>query len=171
MSRLGIGQLLSFFAYLLLQVLIVKNVVLFHTAFCFVYIAYLLLLPIEVNPLVLMGIGFLMGFTIDIFYDSLGMHAFASVFVMYARSYWLNLITPQGGYDSNAVPAISMSGVQWFLIYLMPLVFLHHILLFFLEMGSFDLFWFTLWKAISSTLLTTLLIVILQFLFGERKRL
>ncbi|HEY4654586.1 MAG TPA: Rod shape-determining protein MreD [Cyclobacteriaceae bacterium] len=171
MSRMGIGHLFSFFLYLALQVLVMKNVVLFHTAFCFIYVAYLLTLPVDVNPLLLMGLGFVMGFTIDIFYDSLGMHAFACVFIMYVRSYWLKLVTPQGGYDSNAVPVMAMNGVQWFLIYIVPLVFLHHILLFFVEAGGFGLFWFTVWKAVASTLLTTVLIVIFQFLFGERRRL
>ena len=171
MSRMGIGHLFSFFLYLALQVLVMKNVVLFHTAFCFIYVAYLLTLPVDVNPLFLMGLGFVMGFTIDIFYDSLGMHAFACVFIMYVRSYWLKLVTPQGGYDSNAVPVMAMNGVQWFLIYIVPLVFLHHILLFFVEAGGFGLFWFTVWKAVASTLLTTVLIVIFQFLFGERRRL
>ncbi|HEX7016693.1 MAG TPA: Rod shape-determining protein MreD [Cyclobacteriaceae bacterium] len=171
MSRLGIRHIFSFFLYLALQVVIMKHVVLFHTAFCFVYVAYLLLLPVEVNPLVLMGLGFVLGFTVDIFYDSLGMHAMASVLIMYLRNHWLNLITPQGGYDTNAVPNLSMNGTQWFLIYLMPLVFLHHAVLFFIEAGGFQLFWFTLWKALASTLLTILIIVIFQFMFGEKKRL
>lgn len=171
MSRLGIRHIFSFFLYLALQVVVMKHVVLFHTAFCFVYVAYLLLLPVEVNPIVLMGLGFIMGFTIDIFYDSLGMHAMAAVLIMYLRNYWLNLITPQGGYDSNAVPVLSMNGVQWFLIYLMPLVFLHHAVLFFIEAGGFQLFWFTLWKALASSLLTVLIIVIFQFMFGEKRRL
>lgn len=171
MSRLGIGHIFSFFLFMALQVLFMKNVVLFHTAFCFIYVAYLLLLPVDVNPLLLMGLGFIMGFTIDIFYDSLGMHAFATVFIMYLRNYWLKLITPQGGYDSNAVPVMSMNGIQWFLIYIMPLLFLHHALLFFIEAGGFRLFGFTLWKSVASTLLTTLLIVIFQFMFGPKKRL
>lgn len=171
MSRLGIGQVISFFVYLALQVFIMKNVVLFHTAFCFIYVAYLLLLPVETNPLALMGIGFLMGFIIDIFYDSLGMHASASVLIMYLRNYWLNSITPQGGYDSNAVPTLAMNGIQWFSVYATPLIFLHHTILFFIEAGGFGIFWFTLWKAFVSTLLTMVIILIVQFLFAERKRL
>jgi hypothetical protein len=169
--RIGIGQIISFFVYLALQVFIMKNVVLFHTAFCFIYVAYLLLLPVESNTLLLMGIGFLMGFVIDIFYDSLGMHASASVLIMYLRNYWLNLITPQGGYDSNAVPTLAMNGIQWFSVYALPLIFLHHTVLFFIEAGGFGIFWFTLGKAFASTLLTMLVILIVQFLFAERKRL
>lgn len=169
--RLNVFHLVSFFIYLLLQVLIFKNVVLFHTAFCFVYVAYILLLPVDTNTMLLMAIGFFMGFIVDIFYDSLGMHAFACVLIMYVRNYWLNLITPQGGYDSNVTPSLVMGGTQWFVMYAAPLVFLHHAILFYIEAGGFGLFWFTLWKVIASTLFTVLVIVIIQYLFPEKRRL
>ena len=85
MSRSVILQVISFFLYLFFQVLILKNVVLFDTAFCFLYLGFLLLLPVETNPLVLMGVGFLLGFSVDMFYDSLGIHAGAAVFIMYSQ--------------------------------------------------------------------------------------
>jgi hypothetical protein len=165
MNRLNIIQIISFFIYVIYQVLILKNIVLFNTAFCFLYVAYLFFLPVEANPLFLMMAGFLMGFAIDIFYDSLGLHAFSSVLVMYVRNYWLSLITPQGGYDSSATPSIAINGMQWFLMYTIPLVFLHHAVLFFVEAGGFGMFWFTVWKIITSTIFTTLVTVIVQYLF------
>ena len=165
MNRINIIQIVSFFVYLLYQVLILKNIVLFNTAFCFLYVAYLFFLPVEANPLFLMFAGFIMGFAIDIFYDSLGLHAFSCVLVMYARNYWLSLITPQGGYDSSATPSIAINGMQWFLVYTIPLVFLHHSVLFFVEAGGFGMFWFTLWKIITSTIFTTLVTVVVQYLF------
>ena len=170
MSRITPQQIILFFVYLLYQVMILQNVVLFHTAFCFLYVLYLILLPVEANPLALMGIGFLMGLAVDLFYESIGLHAFASVLIMYLRNYWLNSLTPQGGYDSNSVPSIAMNGVQWFLIYAVPLIFLHHALLFFLEAGGFGLFWFTLWKVLTSTIFTTVVILVAQFLFPGRRR-
>jgi hypothetical protein len=170
MSRIGIPQVIAFFVYLLYQVMILQNVVLFHTAFCFLYVAYLLLLPVETNPLVLMGIGFLMGFGVDMFYESIGLHAFACVFVMYVRNYWLSSITPQGGYDSNVTPSMALGGFQWFVVYALPLVFIHHLMLFYMEAGGFGMFWFTLWKTIVSTFFTTLVILIAQFLFPGRRR-
>jgi hypothetical protein len=165
MNRINIIQVVSFFIYLLYQVLILKNIVLFNTAFCFLYVAYLFFLPVEANPLFLMFAGFIMGFAIDIFYDSLGLHAFSCVLVMYARNYWLSLITPQGGYDSSTTPSITINGMQWFLVYTIPLVFLHHSVLFFVEAGGFGMFWFTLWKIITSTIFTTLVTVVVQYLF------
>ncbi|HEX8037914.1 MAG TPA: Rod shape-determining protein MreD [Chryseosolibacter sp.] len=165
MSRINIIQIISFFIYLLYQVLILKNIVLFNTAFCFLYVSYLFFLPVETNPLFLMFLGFLMGFSIDIFYDSLGLHAFSCVLVMYARNYWLSLITPQGGYDSSSTPSIAINGMQWFVMYTFPLVFLHHAILFFIEAGGFGMFWFTLWKIITSAIFTTVVTVVVQYLF------
>ena len=170
MNRSSILQVVSFFVYLLVQVVLLKNAVLFQTAVCFLYVAYLLLLPVDSTPMVLLGLGFLTGFIVDIFYDSLGLHAFSCVFIMYVRNYWLNLITPQGGYDSNATPSLATHGIQWFLIYSTPLIFVHHALLFFTEAVGFDLFWFTLWKALFSTLFTALVIIITQYLFPDRRR-
>lgn len=169
MNRINVIQIISFFIYLFYQVLILKSIVLFHTGFCFLYLAYLLLLPVESNPLVLMGIGFLFGFIIDMFYDSLGLHAFACVLVMYVRNYWLSLLTPQGGYDSSASPSLAMSGLQWFLVYTFPLVFLHHAFLFFIEVGGFSMFWFTLWKVFVSSIFTTVAILLVEFLFPGRR--
>jgi hypothetical protein len=170
MSRVGILQVISFFVYLLYQVLILQNVVLFHTAFCFLYVAYLLVLPVETNPLILMAIGFVMGFAVDMFYESLGLHAFACVLMMYLRNYWLGNITPQGGYNSNDSPSLALNGLQWFLVYAGPLVLVHHTALFFAEVGGFSMFWFTLWKIVTSTLFTLLVILIAQFLFPGRRR-
>jgi hypothetical protein len=153
-----------------MQVLFLKNAILFHTAFGFLYISFILLLPIDMNRLLLLVVGFIMGLMVDIFYESHGMHAFACVLIMYLRNYYLNLITPQGGYDSNVRPTLAMNGLQWFLVYVTPMVFIHHVVLFFLEAGGFEIFWFTLWKAFASTLFTTLLIVLTQFLFPEGKR-
>jgi hypothetical protein len=171
MNRNIILSIISFFIYLLYQVLILQNVVLFHTAFCFLYVAYLLLLPVESNPLTLMGIGLVMGLAVDMFYDSVGLHAFACVLIMYLRNYWLNNLTPQGGYNTNDAPSVSLNGVQWFTVYATPLVFIHHAALFFAEVGGFSMFWFTLWKIITSTIFTLIVILIAQFLFpGRRSR-
>ena len=171
MNRSTIIQTLSFFLYLTVQILIFKNAVLFHTAFCFIYIAYLLLLPVETNPLTLMFIGFAMGLVMDMFYDSLGLHALSSVLIMYLRNHWLMRLTPQGGYDTYAIPGIGMSGAQWFLVYITPLILVHQSVLFFTEVGGFQYVGYTLVKVLSSTVFTILVIFIVQYLFPSGRRL
>jgi hypothetical protein len=169
MNRNSAFQVIFFFLYLLAQVLLFKRLVLFNTSFCFLYVAFILMLPNETNILVLMGVAFLMGFSVDIFYDSLGLHAFSLVMVAYLRNYWLNTITPQGGYDSNTSPGLAMNGLQWFLVYTLPLIFVHHAVLFFVEAGGFGLFWYTMLKIIGSTVFTMAIMLMLQYLGSPRR--
>jgi hypothetical protein len=169
MNRNAALQVIFFFLYLLAQVLLCKRLVLFNTSFCFIYVAFILLLPNETNNLLLMVIAFFLGFLVDIFYDSLGLHSFSLVMVAYLRNYWLAAITPQGGYDANVSPGLAMNGLQWFLVYTLPLVFVHHSVLFFVEAGGFGLFWFTMLKIIGSLLFTTLVMLMLQYLGSPRK--
>lgn len=170
MSRSGVLQFISFFIYLFIQVLLFKNLVMFNTAFCFVYVAFILMLPIETNTLTLMFVGFAMGFMIDVFYDSLGIHACTTVLTAYLRNFWLGSITPQGGYDAGLGPTLAVNGVQWFLVYTLPLVFLHHFVLFFVEAGGISIFWYTMLKVIGSLMFTMIVIILIQYLFAERRR-
>lgn len=170
MSRSGIIHFIAFFVYAFAQVLLLKNLVLFNSAFCFLYIAFLLLLPVETNNLILMLAGFLLGFTIDIFYDSLGLHAFTTVMIAYMRNYWLATITPQGGYDSGMMPNIASNGLQWFLVYTVPMVFLHHAILFFIEATGFSQFWFTMLKIVASLMFTMTVMLLLQYLTPSQRR-
>jgi len=170
MKTAGILQIVSFFIYVLAQALLLKNLVLFNTGFCFLYVAFILLLPIETSTILLMTIGFVTGFVIDIFYNSLGLHALTMVFMAYIRNYWLSAITPQGGYDAGAVPDLKSNGIQWFLVYLMPLVFIHHLTLFLVEAAGMGLFWYSMLKTISSLLFTVTIIVLMQYFTSQRSR-
>ena len=170
MIRSGIAQIIFFFVYVLVQVMLLKNLVLFDSAFCFLYVAFILLLPFELSVTLTILVGFIVGFTVDIFYSSMGIHAFATVLMSYLRNYWLSVITPQGGYDVGNSPTIATNGVQWFLVYAIPLVFIHHFVLFFLEASGFDMFWFTMLKVMGSLLFTMTVIIFLQFLVPQRRK-
>jgi len=167
-NRTYITVIISFFLYVLFQVLLLKNFILFDTAFCFLYVAFILLLPLEMGPLVLMMVAFLMGFTVDVFYDSLGINAAACVFVAFLRPYWLNIITPRGGYEEIVIPNLKTMDFGWFFTYSLPIIFVHHLVLFYLEAGGFQLFFFTLSKVFFSTILTFFVIVLTQYLFYKK---
>lgn len=167
-SRTYISVVLSFFIYVLVQVLLLKNFILFDTAFCFVYVAFILLLPLEMGPLVLMFVAFATGFAVDLFYDSLGVNAAAGVFMAFVRPYWLSLITPRGGYEDIEIPNLKTMDFGWFFAYSLPLIFIHHAVLFYLEAGGFTLFFYTLSKVFFSTLLSFFVIVLSQYLFYKK---
>ncbi len=151
-----------------MQVLFLKNLTLFDTAFCFLYVAFILMLPLEIGPLLLILIGFVMGLTIDIFYDSIGINAAACVFIAFIRPFWLSLITPRGGYEEVNIPKLKTLGFSWFFAYSLPLIFVHHVVLFYLEAGNMHMFFFTLSKVIFSTILTFIIVVLSQNMFYRK---
>lgn len=162
---------LYFLLFILLQVLVFKNIVFFGYAFAFIYLAFLLLLPFEITAIYLIATGFFTGFIVDIFYDSLGLHSAACVLMMFSRQYWIKSITPRGGYEIGALPTIGSLGLRWFSAYALPLIFVHHALLFYLEAGNLEgLFFFTLAKVLSSTFFTYFTIVLIQYLFLVNRR-
>jgi hypothetical protein len=56
------------------------------------------------------------------------------------------------------------------MVYSIPLVFLHHAVLFFTEAGGFGIFWFTLSKVMTSLLFTMSIILLLQYAGLRRRR-
>ena len=156
--------------YLLAQIILFKNLVIFDVAFCFVYIGFLLALPFDIDRLVLMGIGFFTGFMVDIFYDTLGMHAASSVLIMYLRPMYFQLVAPQGGYDVRIVPSIRDMGFVWFSVFTLIFVFIHHLVIFFLEAGGGKMFFYTLLKVLFSTLFTSFVILLVQYIFYPPRR-
>ena len=165
-----IAQVFYFLIYLILQVVLMQNVVLFDVAFCFIYVGFLLLLPFESDAIKLMLLGLAMGLCVDIFYNSFGIHAAASVFIMYIRKYVVGALAPRGGYETGMTPKLKVMGIEWFTAYSLILIFIHHFILFFVEAGGFDMFWYTMVKVLASTVFTFVVILIVQYLFYSSKR-
>jgi hypothetical protein len=164
-ARSYIFSVISFFLYVGVQVLLIKNLVLYNTAYCFLYVAFILLLPLEISTIWLLLIAFITGFSVDIFYDSLGINAAACVLLAFIRPYWLSLVTPRGGYEDVRIPKLKTLGFFWFLSYALPLIFIHHLALFYLEAGGFQMFFVTFSKVIFSAFLTFFVVVLSQYLF------
>jgi len=158
---------LWFAFYVLLQILITRNIVLFNYAFCFVYIGAILLLPTEMNRTFLLILGFLTGLVVDVFYNTLGLHAAATLLIAYLKPFWVDIQLEARGATDRVELTLSGLGLGTFLTYLLPLVLLHHATLFFIEMSHFGMLGYTLLRIGASTAFTTLLIVIIQ-LFSKR---
>lgn len=171
MNRFNVfGGLIRAVLLILAQVILFKNLVLFDSAFCFAYILIFLTLPMDTNPIVQLIVGFVVGIIIDTFYNTLGIHAAASVLLVYLRIYWSQVMTPSGGYDSGPKINVRTQGLGWFLVYTYPLVFVHILLLLFIEAAGFGLFWQTLSKVFYSSIFTLVVILIIQYLFYKKMK-
>ena len=158
---------LSYFGYLFVYIFFFKNLVLFDKAFCFIYLAFLLNIQIDSNRVLVLFIGMFTGLVVDVFNDSLGIHAAACVLLMHVRHYIIQWLAPQGGYDPNTLPSATSLGLQWYLSYSLPLILVHQICLFYTEAEGVNMFFFTLAKVLLSTIFTLLVIIIFQYLFAK----
>lgn len=157
-------QISFFLLYIILQGLIIQHFILFDVAFCFLYIAYILQMPYDTPRPVVLIVAFLAGILVDMFYNTLGIHAAACVLTAYLRRYMIILLTPVGGYEGTIKISAGTLGFRWFFTYTAPLVFIHHFVFFFLESFSFTMFGWTLLKVIASSLFSIFMIFIFQYL-------
>ncbi|MCS4433936.1 rod shape-determining protein MreD [Aquiflexum gelatinilyticum] len=165
-----ISILLSGFLYLLFQILVLKNLVLFGTAFCFLYVTYIILLPLDIKTIPVLLISFFLGIGVDLFYDTLGIHTAALLVIAFIRHRWLLVLVPTGGYEDDLQPSMLNMGLGWFLSYSVPLVLIHHVLFFYIESLGTDLFLTSLQKVIASVIFVLVMSIIVQLLFYRRRR-
>ncbi|WP_020604819.1 hypothetical protein [Spirosoma spitsbergense] len=158
-----VSTVFLFLLYLTLQILLVRNLVLFDYAFCFIYIACILLLPNETSFSWLLLIAFTTGFVVDIFYNTPGMHAAATVLMAFCRPLVVRSQIDVPGMESRIEFSLNELGAGAFFRYVFILALIHHTALFFIEASSLTLLVPTLVRVGASTLFTTFSIVLIQF--------
>jgi rod shape-determining protein MreD len=136
----------------------------------YVYVLFILLLPVQFNKSALLFLAFLTGLTIDFFGNTLGLHAASTVLLAYARPGILRLFFKNLEFFADEEPSISKLKLGGFLKYTLVLVLIHHTALFFLEVFSFHGFLSTISRIGLSTLISTLMIMTLVLLFASRKK-
>lgn len=152
-----------FIVLVLIQVLILDNIQFSGYVNPFMYVLFILLLPFETPNWLIILLGFVLGLTIDLFSNTIGMHAFATVFMAFLRPYVLKIIEPHDGYEPGTFPRLYYFGFAWFLKYSIILVFLHHLFLFYIEVFRFTDFFSTLMRVILSVLFSMVIIVLSQY--------
>lgn len=156
--------ILRFFVLVAIQVLILNNVQLGGVINPYLYVLFLLTLPVQTPRVLLLFIGFALGISIDLFQNSVGIHAFACVLIAFIRPSWLKLVAPRDGFEPDESPEIKKFGFRWFLLYSSVLVFVHHLVIFNLEIFRLSDFWTTQLRVVYSSVFTIALIIISQYL-------
>jgi rod shape-determining protein MreD len=152
-----------FISLVLIQVLILNQVQFSGFVNPYIYILFILLLPLSTPRYIILVFAFLLGLTIDIFSNSLGVHAAASVFIAYARPLVIRVISNREE-DRSDYPGMFQNKFTWFLSYVTLMVFMHHLVLFSIEVFSFHHFGATLLRVLISSVFSIFVIVLSQFL-------
>jgi rod shape-determining protein MreD len=154
---------LIFILLILLQVLLFNNIEFSGYVNPYIYVMFILLLPIEIPSWLLLLLSFGTGLIIDFFSGSPGMHTSATVLIGFVRPYVLRLVSPRDGYESGSDPSMLAYGFRWFATYTLLMVLIHHTALFYLEVFRFADFFRTLLRVILSTLFSMTFILLIEF--------
>ncbi|MCK5729533.1 MAG: rod shape-determining protein MreD [Draconibacterium sp.] len=163
MGRQIIKYGLMFIGLVLIQVLVLNHVQFSGFVNPYIYILFVLLLPLSSPRYVVLILAFLLGITIDIFSNSLGIHAFASVFAAYLRPFVISLISNRQE-DISDYPGLMQNKIRWFLSYITIMVILHHTVLFFIEVFTFSNFVLTLFRTFLSSVFSIFVIFLSQLI-------
>ena len=169
MNNIILKNIIRFIVLVLIQVFVLNNIRLNGYVNPYLYVLFILLLPFETPGWLLLTSAFLLGLTIDLFAHTPGMHVAAAVFMAFCRPGIIRLISGSKGIEQGLKPGIKDMGFRWFFFYSLILIFLHHLVFFYLEVFRFNEFLQTLYRVVISTLASLVLVFLVEYLFIRQK--
>ncbi|MCA0132997.1 rod shape-determining protein MreD [Winogradskyella alexanderae] len=159
---------LRFMLLLLAQVVICNNINFFGFINPYIYIVFIFLFPIRDSRINLLLISFLLGIMVDIFSDSGGVHAAASVVLAYSRPLFLKASFGML-YEHQSVK-FSNTDIGSLFGYVLLGTLVHHFVLFLLEVFNIYDIILILKKTLFSSIFTIILSVLIIILFSRNKK-
>lgn len=163
-------QIIRFVLLVLLQVYVLNNIAFMGHLNPYLYILFILLLPLETPKWLLLISAFVLGLSIDYFSNTIGVNIAASLLVAYIRPGLIHALSPKIDLGQGVKIGIRDMGFGWFFMYSSILIIIHHVCLFLLETFRFNEIFETLGRALMSAIFTFGLVILSQYLFYRQKK-
>jgi len=158
-----------FVILLLLQVFVFNYVQWFGFLTPFVFLLFLILLPLETPKTAQYIMAFVTGFIVDAFLRTYGIQSFACVLMVFFRPYIILILNGFKSLESGVNPLPGVKDFNWILVYTLLLVFVHQITVTTLETFQWIQWWRIVWTSVVNTLFTTFLILCFEYIFYSKK--
>lgn len=169
MNHRTLNITLLFVAFLLAQVLIFNHIVLFGVGVPFVFIYFILRMPVNMGTSLLLTLSFFLGLGVDICSDTAGMNALAcTVLAMCKRKVFFSYVLKD---DMSVLtePSVASMGLGTYLRYAASMTAIYCLLIFSIEYFSISDVKEVIIHAAASTVLTTLLLLAVDSLLTSRR--
>lgn len=163
--------LINIFRWIVLlgvQIFLLRNMTFYNLSTPFIYVLFILVLPFQTPNLLLYVIAFITGLTLDTFYDTVGVHTSACVALTFVRILFISVSLNRDAIDEPE-PSLGNMGFRWFSLYAVLCIFAHHLVLFFLEAFKFTSLAYTLGRTLLSVVFTIFTVLLVEFIFHNRK--
>ena len=168
MTKVTLNMTARFIILVLVQVLIFSHINFMGYINPYIYILFIILYPANNNRTLFIFLAFLLGLCVDVFSDSGGVHAAACVTIAYIRPVFLKFsFGTVYDYQSIKFDQIDFGNK---LTYFSALIFIHHLIMFFLEIFNISKIILILEKTLFSGIFTILLCLIISILFSPKRK-
>lgn len=167
MNNVVSANIARFLVLALVQILIFNNINFLGYINPYVYVLFIVFFPVKNNRMLIIFLAFLMGLTIDLFSDSGGIHAAASVTIAFIRPVVLKFAF--GALYEHQTIKFSNVDFGTRITYISILVVIHHFILFLLEIFNFSKILLVLQKTLFSSIFTILLCILFTIIFSRKK--
>lgn len=157
-----------FIVLVLVQVLILNHINFQGYINPYLYPLFILVFPLTGSKSLLIILSFFLGLCVDIFGDSGGIHAAACVFIAWIRPVVLNYSFGVS-YQLNTLK-ISTAPLPKQIVYIISMVFVHHLILFSLEIFNAGHILLILKSTLFSGIFTVILMICSILLFSRKVR-
>lgn len=168
MSNDFLVNIARFVLFVLLQVTILNHVNFLGYINPYLYLMFILVLPVSTSDIQVIIWGFLLGLMVDLFQDTGGIHAAACLCIAYLRPKLLSMSYGLS-YDYQAINFYN-TPLKERLTFVISMVTIHHLVLFFLLFFNFKHILLILKNTLFSGLFTVVLILIATAFFQKVKR-
>ena len=166
MNNTTAGHIINFTALVLLQVLVLNHINFLGYINPYLYILFIILYPVKSDRMLFLFLSFLIGLSIDLFSDSGGVHAAASVSLAFIRPVFLKTIFG-ALYEHQTIKFKYIDATQK-LVYIAAMVFFHHVILFLLEVFNISKIILVIQKAFFSSIFTIILSLLTTVIFSRK---
>lgn len=161
--QLVLQNIFRFIILVVVQVFVLDNIQFMGYISPMIYILFILSLPVRFHRGLSLILAFVLGLTIDMFNNTMGLHAFATVLLAFFRNPVIRIfVSLEEGV--NPTPSFRTFGVSSYIKYIATLIVTHHTVLFLMESFSFLNLSLLIPKILISSLVTFLLIAGIQSL-------
>ena len=162
---------LHFFLFVAIQTLVLNRVDLGGYASPFFYILFIINFPLIYDRVAFLFVCFLLGMTVDIFSNTSGVNAFASVVMAVLQRPMFQIIILDK--QTHLIKKISLSETSLlrYLTFVSVFTFTHHFMVLSLEVFSLRDFATLFWQTVVSTLMTVMIIMTIAFFSVQNKKL
>lgn len=164
MNKSVISYTILFLVLVIIQALLMNHIVLFDSAVCFIFIYFVIKLPLNVSANLALTLCFILGLCVDMLSDTLGLNALCCTLLASLKRPVFFAYEQHDDQKRNIAPSIGTMGIFNFCKYAFSLSAIYCILAFFIEFIEFTDIVGILIKAGASTLFTFLMMVAIDSL-------